>query len=81
MAGVEQPPVPTNTFTVFEPLAIAHSQFVPSLVEIEATLTDEMGEVELTLTAMGPALAPGPEIVKAAGLGEKNRLCAWAAPG
>jgi hypothetical protein len=78
---VEQPPVPTYTFTELAPLAIAHSQLVPSSVEMLAMLTDDTGVVELTLTLMGPALAPGPEIVKAAGLGEKNRFCACAAPG
>jgi hypothetical protein len=64
-----------------EPLTMAHSQFVPSLVEIEATFIEETGIIALTLTATGPAIAPGPEIVNAAGFGEKKSAWALAAPG
>ena len=78
---MEHPPVPTYTFTELKVLKTAHSQFVPSEVVMPATVTVETGVVELTLTVIGPAIAPGAEMVKAAGFGVKNKFCAVTAPG
>ena len=56
-----QPPVPTDTFSVFVPVATAQSQFIRSEVLIAAITSEEIGDGEETVTEVA-YVPPGPEI-------------------
>ncbi len=67
----EHPPVPTYTFTELEVVGATHSQLVPSEVLTPLTVIELIGEAAETATVVGPALAPGPEMLKDTGFAEK----------
>ena len=67
----EHPPVPMYTFKELEVAGATHSQFVPSEVVRPVIATELISVVEETPTVVGPAIAPGPEMLKDTGFAEK----------